>query len=54
MQKIEESLKAAGATWGNVVFTCRFTVDVKKHWQRCMTIRSRQHWKDRSPPRTLI
>jgi hypothetical protein len=31
MQKIEESLKAAGTTWDDIVFIRRFTVDVKKY-----------------------
>jgi enamine deaminase RidA (YjgF/YER057c/UK114 family) len=54
MQKIEESLKAAGARWEDVVFIRRFTVDMKKYLATVYDPSIPQHWKDRPPPSTLI
>jgi enamine deaminase RidA (YjgF/YER057c/UK114 family) len=56
MQKIEESLKAVGATWDDVVFIRRFTVDVKKYLATVYDPRNAipKQWKNRPPPSTLI
>jgi enamine deaminase RidA (YjgF/YER057c/UK114 family) len=54
MQKLEESLKAAGATWDDVVFIRRFTVDMKRYLATVYDPSIPRHWKGRPPPSTLI
>jgi enamine deaminase RidA (YjgF/YER057c/UK114 family) len=56
-ENVELALKAAGATWNDVVFIRRFVVDMKKY---LATIRDPQnpipdYWKgEKRPPSTLI
>jgi hypothetical protein len=54
MHKIEESLKVAGATWDDVVFIRRFTVDMNKYLATVYDPSIPHHWKGRPPPSTLI